>query len=262
MAAVCPTGFDIDRLREQVQLTYSRVARSPDASFHFHTGRDYAVELLRYDPEEIDALPATATARFAGVGNPHRVGPMPAGAVVLDHACGSGTDLLLAARRAGPAGRAIGVDLTEGMLVAAQRAAREAGLDERVDLRPGVFEDLPVDDASVDVVLSNGVLNLAPDKPRVMAEIARVLKPGGRLYLADVVLDRELSAAARGDPDLWAACVGGAVTQADLLQLVRGAGLADARVVENFDCFRRTSLEIKFGKAIRVQAASLFAAKP
>lgn len=261
MSAASPAVFDAERLRKKVQATYSRVATGPDAEFHFHTGPQYAVDLLRYDAAELDALPAVATASFAGVGNPHRIGPVPFGAVVLDHACGSGTDLLLAARRIGPDGRAIGVDMTPAMLVAAQRAAREAGLEDRVELRPGLFEELPVERASVDIVLSNGVLNLAPDKPRVMQEVARVLRPGGRLYLADVVVERDLSWAARNDPDLWAACVAGAVTEAELVALATGAGLGAVRIVESFDCFRRTSLEHKFGRALRVRAATLLAVK-
>jgi SAM-dependent methyltransferase len=241
---------------------YARVAAAPGDGFHFHTGCDYAVELLHYDRGELEALPAIATARFAGVGNPHRVGPIPAGAVVLDHACGAGTDLLLAARRVGPEGRAVGVDLTTAMLECAAQAAEQAGLAEVVDLRPGVFEDLPVADASVDIVLSNGVLNLAPDKPRVMREIERVLRPGGRLYLADVVVERELASAVRNDPDLWAACVGGAVTEPELVELAAAAGLGEARIVERFDCFHRTRLQTKFGRELRVRAATLFARKP
>jgi SAM-dependent methyltransferase len=261
MSAVSPAGVEAERLRRKVQAIYSRVATGTDTAFHFHTGPQYAVDLLRYDAAELDALPTVATASFAGVGNPLRVGPVPFGAVVLDHACGSGTDLLLAARRIGPEGRAIGVDMTPAMLVAAQRAAREADLEDRVELRPGLFEELPVERAGVDIVLSNGVLNLAPDKPRVMREIARVLRPGGRLYLADVVVERGFSWAARNDPDLWAGRVAGAVTEPELVALVSGAGLGAVRIVESFDCFRRTSLEQRFGRALLVRASTLLAVK-
>lgn len=216
MAIVCPTGFDVDRMREQVRGLYDRLAREPEGTFHFHRGLDYAVERLGYDRAALESLPAAAVARFAGVGNPHRAGPLHAGETVLDHACGAGLDLLLAAREVGPTGHAIGVDMTLAMCAAATDAARDADLAGVVDVRAGIFEDLPVDDASVDVVVSNGVVNLSPDKTRVFREIARVLRPGGRLHLADVVVARELSLAVREDPELWAACIGGAVREPEL----------------------------------------------
>ena len=169
-----------------MQRTYERVARNPASGFHFNVGATYAIESLGYPRAEIEALPACCTSRFAGVGNPHCGGEIAPGAVVLDHACGAGMDLLLAARRVGARGRAIGVDVTTAMREQAARAALEAGLDDMVEIRAGAFENLPVDDVSVDYVISNGVINLAPDKPRVFAEIARVLRPGGHLLLADV----------------------------------------------------------------------------
>jgi SAM-dependent methyltransferase len=259
MAATCPIGFDTERLREQVLYTYDRVARAPDGEFHFHRGPRYAVELLRYDGQELAALPQAATARFAGVGNPHRIGPIEPGETVLDHACGAGTDLLLAARRVGPAGRAIGVDMTPAMREVAGSAARAAGLAAIVDIRAGFYEDLPVDDASVDVVVSNGVVNLAPDKRQVFAEIRRVLKPGGRLYLADVVVQRELTYDARNNPDLWAACVAGALPEEELAQIAGSVGLMDGRITERFDCFRGTSAEAKVSGELHVQAVNFFA---
>ena len=262
MATTCPIGFDGERLREQVLRTYERVARDPSSGFHFSVGAEYAIRALGYPREELQALPATCTARFAGVGNPHSIGVIPRGAVVLDHACGAGMDLLLAARRVGASGRAIGVDATPAMRECAERAAREAGLAGIVEIRAGAFEDLPVEDASVHYLLSNGVVNLAPDKHRVFDEIARVLRPGGHLFLADVVLERELSLAVRRDPDLWAACVGGAVTEAELHSLAAGAGLVDARAVRHFDSFRNTRVERKLGRALRVRGLSFHARKP
>lgn len=262
MANTCPIGIDVERLRDRVRTTYERVALTPSGAFHFHTGADYAIEFLRYPREELDALPDACTARFAGVGNPHRLGTIGAGAVVLDHACGAGMDLLLAARRVGSHGRAIGVDLTPAMRAAARTAARLAGLESIVEIREGTFEDLPVEDASVDYVLSNGVLNLAPDKERVLAEIARVLRPGGELLLADVVLERELAPSTRRNPDLSAACVGGALTEERLGALAAQAGLVDCTLVERFDCFRNTVLERKFRGRLRVQGANFRARKP
>jgi arsenite methyltransferase len=261
MTLSCTAGFDVGRLRHQVLSMYERVAHAPEGNFHFHRGLEYAVEQLRYERGELLSLPARSTARFAGIGNPHRIGPILAGSTVLDHACGAGMDLLIAARRVGPAGRVIGVDMTPGMRECAAAAAREAGLEHIVEIRAGLFEELPVADASVDYVISNGVVNLAPDKHRVFSEIRRVLRPGGQLYLADVVLERELAAAARQDPDLWAACVGGALTETALVQLAAEAGLQDGRIVESFECFRNTSVERKFSRAMRIYGVSFHARK-
>jgi arsenite methyltransferase len=205
MATTCPVGFDVDRLRGLVRAEYDRVAREPAGNFHFHRGPEYACRILRYDPEELATIPAESTASFAGVGNPHRIGPIEPGETVLDIGCGAGMDLMLAARRSGPSGKAIGVDMTPAMLELAKRGALKAGLWENVEVRRGIAEDLPVETESVDVVISNSVINLSPDKDRAFREVCRVLRPGGRLYLADVVVQRELSLATRSDVDLWAA---------------------------------------------------------
>ena len=181
---------------------------------------------------------------------------------MLDHACGAGTDLLLAARRVGDSGRAIGVDMTPGMRSAALRAAGDAGLAQVVDVRAGVYEALPVDDASIDVLISNGVVNLAPNKARVFAEVLRVLRPGGRLYLADVVVARELSLAARSNPDLWAACVAGALPESELLELTAELGFVSGRITARFDCFRDTSAQTKVSRDLRVGAVNFYAEKP
>jgi arsenite methyltransferase len=185
-----------------VQTMYSRVAFTPEDSFHFHRGPQYAIEWLGYDATELDALPAEVTRSFAGVGNPHAIEPFPRGASVLDIGCGAGTDLLLAARRVGPAGRAIGIDMTAEMRERARSGALECGL-QRVEVCDGDATNLPLDDRSVDVVISNGVLNLVPEKERAFAEIARVLRPGGRLQIADIVAGVELSDSIRRDIDLW-----------------------------------------------------------
>ena len=205
MALTCPIGFDVNELQKQVRATYDRVVREPDGEFHFHHGLKYACEMLGYDRQELETLPEECTARFAGVGNPHRIGPIETGETVLDIGCGAGTDLLLAARRTGPQGKVIGVDMTPAMRERAKAVAIKAGVWKSVDIRAGTAEKLPVEDASVDVIISNGVINLSPDKRRAFQEIFRVLRPGGRLHLADVVVQRELSLAARSDVDLWAA---------------------------------------------------------
>jgi arsenite methyltransferase len=202
MALTCPVDLDVATLRREIAAMYSRVAASPDGDFHFHRGPDYAVRTLGYDRAELDRLPAEVTSRFAGIGNPHAIGRLPSGATVLDVGCGAGMDLLLAALRVGPTGRAIGVDMTEPMRAQAAAGAMACGLDN-VEVREGDATRLPVEDRSVDVVISNGVLNLVPRKDLALAELARVLKPGGGVQIADIILGEELADSALHDIDLW-----------------------------------------------------------
>ncbi len=204
MNNLCPIDLDTAKLQREVREMYTRVATAPDGEFHFHRGPEYAATRLGYDPQELAALPADVTARFAGIGNPHAIARLPLGATVVDIGCGAGTDLLIAARRIGPAGRAIGVDMTEEMRAMARAGAAACGLGN-VDVRDGDATSLPLEAASVDVVISNGVLNLVPDKLRALSEIRRVLRPGGRVQIADIVLGVELPESARRDVDLWAA---------------------------------------------------------
>lgn len=202
MATTCPIDLDVARLREEVRVIYARVATAPGEAFHFHRGPEYAVSLLGYEADELAALPADSTAAFAGVANPHAIGRVAPGSTVLDIGCGAGMDLLVAARRVGPEGRAIGVDMTEEMARTARASARRLGL-ENVEVRLGDALHLPVDDESVDVIISNGVINLTPDKERAFAEAFRTLKTGGRLQLGDIVVASELSEGIRRDIDLW-----------------------------------------------------------
>lgn len=202
MALTCPIDLDVATLRAEVQSMYSRVASAPAGEFHFHRGPEYASTRLGYDAAELAALPAEVTSSFAGVGNPHAIDRIPAGSVVVDIGCGAGMDLLLAARRIGPYGRAIGVDMTEAMRERAAAGARAAECDH-VEVVDGDATRLPVRDGSVDVVISNGVLNLVPDKGRAVAEIARVLKPGGRVQIADIIIGEILPDSALKDIDLW-----------------------------------------------------------
>jgi ubiquinone/menaquinone biosynthesis C-methylase UbiE len=147
------------------------------------------------------------------------------------------------------------------MRAAATLAARQARLSEVVEIREGFMESLPVADASVDVVISNGVVNLSPDKPAVFREIQRVLRPGGRLYLADVVVASELTLDARENPELWAACVAGALVEDELPAVANAAGLTDCRLVACYDCFRGTSAWVKVAKHLRIHGVTLFARK-
>jgi ubiquinone/menaquinone biosynthesis C-methylase UbiE len=181
---------------------YARVAASPGGEFHFHRGPQYAATMLGYDASELAALPLEVTSSFAGVGNPHAIARIPIGATVLDVGCGAGTDLLLAARQTGPSGRAIGVDMTDAMRRRAREGAVMSGL-AHVEVKDGDATHLPVENQSVDVVISNGVLNLVPEKERAVAEIARVLKPGGRVQIADIVIGETLPDNALRDIDLW-----------------------------------------------------------
>lgn len=269
MALTAPAEFDSEYLRSQVQVTYDQVARDPYGDYHFHRGPEYAHVYLGYPLDELAAVPEESTARFAGVGNPLRIGdrtpdvkPLQPGETVLDHACGAGMDLLMAARRVGRTGKAIGVDMTPAMRQCATVGADLADLSDIVDIREGVYENLPVDDASVDVVISNGVVNLSPDKTRVFREIFRVLKPGGRLFLADVVVQRELTLEARSDPDLWAACIGGALVEPELVELGEYTGFRDGRIVERFNCFMNTSAEKHVSKDLFVHGVNFYARKP
>ena len=261
MTTTAPGSLDVAALRALVRATYEQVAEDPRGPFHFHRGPRYAIEILGYDADELATLPALATDRFAGVGNPLAIGPVHADETVLDHACGAGMDLLLAARRVGAWGRVIGVDMTPAMRACAASAARQAGLGGIVEVRAGVFEDLPVEDDSVDVVISNGVLNLAPDKRRVLEEVARVLRPGGRLYLADVTVARPFSAGAQADPELWAACIAGALPAPEILALLAEAGFVGGRVTREVESFRGTAAEAQVRPDMRIRGTSFFARK-
>ena len=202
MAAACPIDLDTQKLREEIRLIYARVAADPLGDFHFHRGPEYAAEFLGYDRAALAELPSESTASFAGIANPHRMGPIGAGKVVADVGCGAGMDLLLAAKSTGPRGRAIGVDMTSAMAERAMTSARAAGL-QNVEVRLGDAMSLPLDDASVDVAISNGVLNLVPDKSVAYGEVLRVLKPGGSFLYADIVVASELAESIRRNVDLW-----------------------------------------------------------
>jgi SAM-dependent methyltransferase len=202
MALSCPVGLDVKKLRDEVESIYSRVAESPEGEFHFHRGPKYAARLLGYVTDELSRLPAETTASFAGVANPFVAGALAPGATVVDIGSGAGMDALLAATQVGERGHVIGVDPTDAMLTRARASAAKMP-QLKVEFRKGAGEDLPVRDASVDVVISNGVMNLAPHKDPVFREVLRVLKPGGRFQLADIVVGTELSEGIRNDIDLW-----------------------------------------------------------
>ena len=191
---------DVDLLRSEIEKTYTEVSTDQDKDFIFPTGRVWA-EDLGYPQPELSRVPDRTVESFAGVANPFLLGRIEPGATVLDLGCGAGTDLLIAAQMVGPEGRVIGIDMTRTMLDRAKASADELRVD--VELHQGLIESVPVEDASVDVVISNGVIDLVPDKEAVFGEIDRVLKPGGRLQIADVVIHNEVSEDARDRIDLW-----------------------------------------------------------
>jgi SAM-dependent methyltransferase len=195
------TPVDVDVLRDEIRKTYTDVSTAPEQEFIFPTGRAWAQE-LGYPEPELARIPEGTVESFAGVANHWTLGRIEPGSVVVDLGCGAGTDLLIAAQMTGPTGRVIGVDMTPTMLERARQSATEMGL-RNVELHESLIEALPLDDASVDVVISNGVIDLVPDKDAVFDEIDRVLRPGGRLQLADVIIHHEVSEDARSRIDLW-----------------------------------------------------------
>ena len=198
---VTPAKVDREQLRRQISEKYTDVALEPEKGFHFHTGRPLAM-MLGYDASDVDALPAPTVASFAGTGNPFSMGRLNVGETVVDIGCGAGFDTLQAARQVGPSGRVIAVDMTAAMRETPRKAALEAGLSN-VDVRDGYAEELPVEDGIADVVISNGVINLTPDKAGTMREVYRVLKPGGRFQIGDILVHKEVPQDAKDDIDLW-----------------------------------------------------------
>jgi arsenite methyltransferase len=192
---------DVGVLRDEIRKTYTDVSTDAEQDFIFPTGRAWAEE-LGYPQPELSRVPGATVESFAGVANHWTLGRIEPGSVVLDLGCGAGTDLLIAAQMTGPDGRVIGVDMTPAMLARARASAQQMGL-ANIELHESLIETLPLEDGCVDVVISNGVIDLVPDKDAVFDEIDRVLRPGGRLQVADVIIHTEVSEDARARIDLW-----------------------------------------------------------
>jgi ubiquinone/menaquinone biosynthesis C-methylase UbiE len=210
---------------------YREVAENPRGEFHFEMGRALA-ERLGYAPADLDRIPAEAIESFAGVGYHFGLAALAPGESVLDLGSGSGMDTFIAALKVGQGGRVVGVDMTDEQRAKAERLRDRAGFANVTYLK-GYIESIPCADASFDAVISNGVINLSADKPRVFAEVARVLKPGGRLALSDIVTETPLPEKVVCNATLWAACIGGAMQQDDYGGAMAAAGFAVRRVVDN-----------------------------
>jgi SAM-dependent methyltransferase len=194
-------ALDPERLRAAIREEYSEVAHEPERGFHFHTGRSLA-QRLGYLEEWLAAMPPAAVESFAGTGNPFALGALKGGERIVDVGSGSGLDSLIAARMVAPLGRVVGIDMTPAMIEKAERAASAASI-RNVSFHLGFAESLPVESTSADVILSNGVLNLVLDKAAALAEMFRVLRPGGRLQIADILVTKPVPASAKQRIDLW-----------------------------------------------------------
>jgi arsenite methyltransferase len=194
-------GLDVDALRHAIREEYATVAAEPERGFHFHTGRPLA-RMLGYEDEWLEGVPEPTIASFAGTGNPFSLAPLRAGERVVDVGCGAGIDSLIASKMVGPAGHVVGVDMTHPMLDKARASALAMGA-ANVEFRQGFAEELPAADEWADVVISNGVMNLFPDKSVGLGEMARVLKPGGRLQIGDILVEKPVPESAKRNIDLW-----------------------------------------------------------
>ena len=192
---------DLNQLREAIQGEYREVARTPGKGFHFHTGRQLA-QIVEYREQWLEGIPERVIDCFAGTGNPFSIGPLKPGERVVDLGCGAGIDSFIAAKQVGEGGAVVGIDMTDEMLETARRAVEETGLTQ-IEFRQGYFEELPIADGWADVIISNGAINLCPDKLRVYREIHRTLKPGGRMQIADILVSKPVSDESKRDIDLW-----------------------------------------------------------
>jgi arsenite methyltransferase len=226
---------ELTDIRETVRDRYANAARvaaakgDPSCCEGDSCGETFGAAL--YDPAEAAEAPDKALGASLGCGVPTAVADLTEGETVLDLGSGAGADVLISARRVGPAGTAIGLDMTDEMLALARANAAEAGLANAHFLK-AYIEDIPIDDRSVDVVISNCVINLAGDKGKVLAEAARVLKPGGRFAVSDVIADEDMDAATRADMAQWTGCIAGALTEREYREALTAAGLVDVEVRE------------------------------
>jgi arsenite methyltransferase len=224
-------GVDTQELETKVKHMYRDVAEDPHGSYHFEMGRGLA-ERLGYPADVLDRIPDQAIESFAGVGYYFDLADLGEGEAVLDLGSGSGTDVFCAAARVGESGRVVGVDMTPEQLEKAESLRAKAGFDQ-VEFVSAHIEQLPFDDEGFDVVVSNGVINLSPDKQRVFSEVARVLRPGGRAAIADIIAEQHMKESTVCNTDLWAACIAGAAQRDDYRDAIEAAGLRLDELREN-----------------------------
>ena len=226
-------SLDVEKLEREVKSVYREVATTPEEEFHFETGRELA-ERLGYASDDLDRIPRDAIDSFAGVGYHGDLADFQEGDDVLDLGSGSGMDVFVAALHVGETGSVTGVDMTDEQLEKS-RTLRDEAAFENVSFEQGYIEELPFEDDSFDVVISNGVINLSPEKDRVFEEASRVMRPGGRLALSDIVSESQLSEGIKKDADLWAACIGGAEQVDDYSDAIERAGFDLTEIRENDD---------------------------
>jgi arsenite methyltransferase len=225
-------SLDVEKLEQEVKSVYQTVAETPeDEEFHFEMGRDLA-ERLGYPAGQLGRIPQQALESFAGVGYHFDLADVEAGDAVLDLGSGSGTDVFVAALETGETGEVTGLDMTAKQLEKARQLRDDAGVDN-VRFEKGYIEDLPFEDDTVDVVVSNGVINLSSEKDQVFAEANRVLRDGGRLAVSDIISEEQMPGSIKNDADLWAACIGGAMQIDRYTDVVASAGFDDVKVREN-----------------------------
>lgn len=218
------------RANQKVDQSYLDACFTCSPSCCEQDSNDEYAKDIGYSQEELEELPEAVVGACAGCGNPTALAGLCEGEVVLDLGSGGGIDVFLAAKKVGPSGRVIGVDMTEEMVELARINAAKMGL-ANVEFRLGEIEDLPVDDESIDVIISNCVINLSPDKDKVFNEAYRILRPGGRMIISDTVSEGELPQEIRSDPDAWAGCVAGALDESLYLEKIRDAGFIDVKVL-------------------------------
>jgi arsenite methyltransferase len=254
-----PATVDARELESKVKDMYRAVADHPEGRYHFELGRSLA-ERLGYPGDVLDEIPEGAVESFAGVGYFFDLAGLREGESVIDLGSGSGMDVFFAAHQVGSGGHVAGVDFTTEQLDKARRLAEESDWNQ-VEFREGRIERLPADDESFDCAISNGVINLAPDKEDVFREVVRVLKPGGRLAIADIVSEQQLKESIVCDADLWASCIGGAAQQDAYREAIEGAGLRIDDLRTNpyeFISERARDASEKYG----VKSVSLLTLKP
>jgi SAM-dependent methyltransferase len=254
------TRIDTDELRAKVKAMYKAVAETPDGEFHFEMGRALA-ERLGYPAADLDRVPQEAIESFAGVGYHLGLAAIVPGERVVDLGSGSGMDAFLAAAQAGTDGQVVGVDMTPEQLAKSGRLAERDGYST-VRFEQGYLEDAPVADGSADVVISNGVINLCDDKKVVFDEVARILAPGGRMAISDIVTERQLTDAIVCDVNLWASCIGGAMQQDDYRAAIEGAGLEIHAVQENPQYLFLSDSAQGATETFGVKSVSVLAVKP